>query len=267
MLVAIFFACLYGLIFGSFANAVAYRVPTGETLWSRSHCPKCDSMITAWMNIPVFSWLFLRGKCANCKNPISVQYPLIELITSILFGVVAWAILKMNFEIIPSAILIIVLCYFVFIGVVLSIIDQKTMLLPKKLIYPTLIVSLVGLSVVALLINDYSRILWMIIGGLGSFIIYFLIWYFFPKGLGYGDVRLVLLTGSILGWFSIGHIVLGLTLPFIILSIILLPLMIAKVVGRKTKVPLGPWIILGAIVSILFGDIIINLYLSLGGFL
>lgn len=267
MFLIVFFASLYGLLFGSFANAVAYRVPTGETLWSRSHCPKCDSKITAWQNIPILSWIALKGKCANCKNPISIQYPFVEFLTMVLFGGVAYWVTTLGFDLIPTIILTIVLCYFAFISVVLSIIDLKLKLLPTKLIYPTIAVSLIGLSIVALLLGDYSRILWMIVGSVGTFVIYFLIWWFFPKGMGYGDVRLSLLTGLILGWFSIGHALIGFMAPFIILSVVLLPLMIFKVVGRKTEVPLGPWIILGTFVSMVLGDIIIDFYLSLGGFL
>lgn len=275
MLISIVIAAVYGLIFGSFANAVAYRVPTGETLWSRSHCPKCDAQITAGQNIPVISWLVLRGKCANCKNPISIQYPAIELLTSILFGLMAWKTVSLygasdnwhTYSILTAALIGIVLCYFAFIGVVLSIIDIKTMRLPTVLIYPTFIFSVVLLSASAWFLGDLSKIAWMLIGGAGSFIVYFIIWFLFPKGFGFGDVRLILLTGSILGWFSLGHAVLGLILPFIILSIVALPLMITKILTRKTKVPLGPWIIAGAIISILFGDIIINTYLTIGGFL
>lgn len=267
MLVSIVFACLYGLVFGSFANAVAYRVPTGETLWSRSHCPKCNAKITAWQNIPVLSWLFLRGKCANCKNPISIQYPAIELLTTVLFGLMAYSVSLMNFDLIPSILVTAVLCYFAFIGVVLSIIDLKEMKIPTILIYPTLIVSIVGLSVAALFMGDYSRILLMLVCGVGSFVIYYGIWWFFPKGFGFGDVRLSLLTGSILGWISVGHALIGLMLPFVLASVCLLPLLIAKVVTRKTKIPLGPWIILGTLVSVVVGDIVINWYLSVGGFL
>lgn len=275
MLISVVIAVVYGLIFGSFANAVAYRVPTGETLWSRSHCPKCDAQINAWQNIPVLSWLILRGKCANCKNPISIQYPAVELLTGALFGILAWKVVSLygaadmwNMSAMVAAVLIaIALCYFAFIGVVLSIIDIKTLKLPTVLIYPTAVVSMVLLGVAAWLLDDLSKILWMLVGGIGSFVLYFILWFFVPKGFGFGDVRLALLTGSILGWFSLGHAVLGLMLPFMLLSVVALPLMLAKIVSRKTKAPLGPWIIASAIISILFGDIIIDTYLTVGGFL
>ena len=274
MLISIIIAAVYGLIFGSFANAVAYRVPTGETLWSRSHCPKCEAQIHWWQNIPVLSWIALRGKCANCKNPISVQYPVIELLTSVLFGLMAWRTVSLygasdnwNVYAMVAAVLIgITLCYFAFIGVVLSIIDLKTQRLPDVLVLPTFVVSLVLLSAAALLIDEPSRILTMVICAVVSSFLYSILWFFFPNGFGFGDVKLMLVVGAILGWFSVGQAVLGVMLPFIILSVVALPLMLVKIVGRKTKAPLGPWIIFGAVISIMFGDIIVNTYLSVGGF-
>ena len=274
MLISIVIAAVYGLIFGSFANAVAYRVPTGETLWSRSHCPKCEAQIHWWQNIPVLSWLALRGKCANCKNPISFQYPAIELLTSALFAVLTWSVIDKGLvedytsitSLIGVLLVIVALCYFAFIGVVLSIIDLKTQRLPDVLVLPTFAVSLVLLSVAALLIDEPSRILTMFICAVGSSFLYGILWFFFPNGFGLGDVKLMLVVGAILGWFSVGQAVLGVMLPFIVLSVVALPLMLVKIVGRKTKAPLGPWIVLGAIISIMFGDIIVNTYLSVGGF-
>lgn len=268
-------AVVYGLVFGSFANAVAYRVPTGETLWTRSHCPKCNAQIHSWQNIPVLSWVFLRGKCANCKEPISIQYPAIELLTGILFGILTWKVIDSGYDsfyyppynsLIPPVVISIALCYFAFMGVVLSIIDFKTMKLPTKLIYSTWIVSVVLLSVASIVMKDWESIKWMFIGGFGSMLIYGIIWFVVPKGFGFGDVRLALLTGSILGWFGFDHAVLGLMLPFVLSSLVMVPLLLFKVVKRKSKIPLGPWIILGALVTILFGDIIIETYLSVGGF-
>ena len=268
-------AVVYGLVFGSFANAVAYRVPTGETLWTRSHCPKCDAQIKAWQNIPVLSWVFLRGKCANCKEPISIQYPAIELLTGVLFGLLTWFVIQQDYanfyyfpyySIIPPILIAVVLCYFAFIGVVLSIIDFKTMTLPTKLIYPTWIGSVVLLSIASYVMKDFDSIKTMLIGGAASMLFYGIIWFVVPRGFGFGDVRLVLLTGSILGWFGIGHAVLGVMLPFILSSIVMVPLLLLKVVDRKTKVPLGPWIIAATIITVFFGDIIVDTYLSIGGF-
>lgn len=267
IMILIILASIYGLLFGSFANAVAYRVPHNETLMTRSHCPKCDAKITAWQNIPIISWIFLRGKCANCKEPISIQYPLIELLTAVIFGIIGWKVSTLDLPLFSNILTLIALCYFAFIGVVLSIIDQKTMKLPTKLIYPTLIVVFVLLGVSSLVQGDYSSIVHMCLGSVASSLFYGILWFVFPKGMGFGDVRLSLLTGAVLGWFSIGHAVLGIFLPFIVLSIVTLPLMIAGVVKRKTKLPLGPWIIASAVLTIACGDFIIGWYINLLSFL
>lgn len=265
MLISIIFAAVYGLIFGSFANAVAYRVPTGETLWSRSHCPKCDAKITWWMNIPVLSWVFLRGKCYNCKNPISIQYPAIELLTSALFVVTAISVYNLHLDLIPGVIVGVVFCYFVFIGVVLSIIDFKTMKLPTKLIYPTMIFGFIGLTIAALMIGDPMKIVWMLVGSLISGGYYFVLWFIAPRHTGFGDVRLNFLVGLLLGWLSLWYVIIAVILAYVAVAIVYLPLILLKVVDRKAHVPMGPWIILGAILSLVFGDIIVNTYLSLGG--
>src|SRR5690554_5688882 len=86
----VFLAGVFGLLIGSFLNVVIWRVPRGESLLPNSACPKCAQPIRPWQNVPVLSWLFLRGKCANCNAPISVRYPLIELITAVVLGLVTW---------------------------------------------------------------------------------------------------------------------------------------------------------------------------------
>jgi len=267
MVIPVIVAAIYGLLFGSFANAVAYRVPNKETLWSRSHCPKCDAQINWWQNIPVLSWVALRGKCANCKNPISVQYPLVELLTSALFAVMAYVVTTLGMDLVPGILLTVVLCYFSFIAVVLSIIDFKTMTLPTVLIYPTLGFSAVMLTVTALVMGDPAKFLWMIVGSLISAGFYFIIWFIRPGAIGFGDVRLALLTGAILGWFSLGYVILAVLASFVIMSVVFAPLMLAKIVGPKTKAPFGPWIIVATIGTIIWGDIVIDSFLTVGGFL
>lgn len=265
MSIIIVIAAVYGLAFGSFANALAYRFPTGESLMTRSHCPKCDSMITAWMNIPVISWLVLRGKCKTCKLPISFQYPAVEILVSVLFVLVSLKIWTLGLELIPGVLAAIALCFAVFMLVVLSIIDFNTKTLPTKLIYITIAVTVPLLSVSSLLSSDWRQIAAMGIGAIALFIPYALMWFFRPGAMGFGDVRLVLLTGAIAGWFSLGHIFIAGMSPWIIASFVLLPLMILKVVKRKTKVPFGPWIAAGCVLTILFGDIILYLFKTLGG--
>lgn len=250
-------AFIYGLVFGSLSNALAYRIPTGESLMTRSHCTNCNSMVTAWMNIPVISWLVLRGKCHTCKSRISVQYPLIELLTAFLFVLIALHVYGMNLGFAAGLLATIGLCFFVFIGVLLSIIDAKTKTLPTRTIAVGITVVVPFLTAASLLAGNSEQIRWMLIGSFATFIFYGLIWLVNPFAIGFGDVRLALLTGAALGWVSFGSVIVGVLLTYFIMSAAFLPLMILGKVDKKTVVPMGPWIILGSTLSIFFGDILI----------
>jgi leader peptidase (prepilin peptidase)/N-methyltransferase len=249
-------AFIYGLVFGSLSNALAYRIPTGESLMTRSHCTNCNSMVKAWMNIPVLSWLVLIGKCHTCKSRISIQYPLIELLTATVFALIALRIYGMNLGFVPGLLATIGLCFFAFIGVVLSIIDAKTKTLPTKTIYVGLAVVIPFLTAASLLAGNPSQLLWMLLGSAATFAFYGLIWLIRPDALGFGDVRLALLTGAALGWISFGSAIVAILLTYFIMSAVFAPLMILKKVSKKTVVPMGPWIIFGSTLSIFFGDIL-----------
>lgn len=249
-------AFIYGLVFGSLSNALAYRIPTGESLMTRSHCTNCNSMVTAWMNIPVLSWLILRGKCHTCKSRISIQYPLIELLTAVLFAVFALHVYGMNLGFVPGLLATIGLCFFVFIGVLLSIIDTKTQTLPTGTILVGLSVVIPFLTAASLLTGNNPQIQSMLIGSFATLGFYGLIWLIRPDALGFGDVRLALLTGAVLGWISFGSVIVGVLLTYFIMCAVFLPLMLLGKVTNKTVVPMGPWIILGSTLSIFFGDIL-----------
>lgn len=249
-------AFIYGLVFGSLSNALAYRIPTGESLMTRSHCTNCGSMVTAWMNIPVLSWLILRGKCHTCKSKISIQYPLIELLTGAIFALIALHVYGMNLSLVPGLLATIGLCFFVFIGVVLSIIDAKTQTLPTRTIAVGLSVVVPFLTAASSLAGNSEQIRWMLIGSFATAAFYGLIWLIRPDALGFGDVRLALLTGAALGWVSFGSVIAGILLTYFIMSAVFVPLMLLGKVTNKTVVPMGPWIILGSTLSIFFGDIL-----------
>lgn len=249
-------AFIYGLVFGSLSNALAYRIPTGESLMTRSHCTNCDSMVKAWMNIPVISWLILRGKCHTCKSRISIQYPLIELLTATIFALIALRVYGMNLGMLPGLFATIGLCFFAFIGVVLSIIDAKTQTLPTKTIYVGIAVVVPLLTAASLIAGNTSQLFWMLIGSAATFAFYGLIWLIRPDALGFGDVRLAVLTGAALGWVSFGSAVVAVLLTYFIMSAVFAPLMILGKVSKKSTVPMGPWIIFGSTLAIFFGDIL-----------
>lgn len=137
---SIFVIAILGALIGSFANVVIYRVPAGKSIvFPASSCPKCGHKIKPWENIPVISWLFLRAKCSNCKAPISFRYPLIELVTAIGFGLLAWRwpLEVYGFTVIPLLIIFAML-------VMMSMIDLDTLLLPDSLTLPAIMVGVLG---------------------------------------------------------------------------------------------------------------------------
>lgn len=254
---------IMGLVLGSFLNALAYRLPRNESLMTRSHCTSCFKQIHAWENIPVISWLFLRGQCSGCKALISVQYPLIELGTGITFAFLVQRASEFGFEgfIFGSLIFL----SFAFVGVLVSLIDLDIRKIPAGAIFAGLIIAVIGALGYNITTGDGSRAAGALIFMAIYFVIYFLMWLFKPGAIGYGDVRLAALTGFVLGWVSVGTAILGFFLPWFLAMIWLIPALVKGSKGAKTKVPFGPWMVLGTLIALVFGDILVGYYLQLGG--
>lgn len=264
----VIFATVLGLLLGSFLNALAYRLPRKESLMTRSHCPKCGKKIHAWENVPVFSWLFLRGKCSGCKAPISIQYPLIELGTAVTFGALtlkAAAITK------PTALALngflwleLMLLSFAFVGILVTLIDLDIRKIPGAIVNWGLGFAVVSAAGFFFTEGQPERLIAASISLLVFGAVYFALWFFKPGQLGYGDVRFSLLAGFILGWISPGAAVIGFFLPWFLAFIAVIPGLIRKKMNGKTAIPFGPWLVLGTVLAILFGDILANLYTQLG---
>lgn len=275
------FSALFGLVIGSFLNAVIYRIPRNETLNTRSHCPKCDSMITAWQNIPLISYLVLGGKCKNCRTRISIRYPLIEAITAVFFVVVAWWVMN---HYIPEATdmmissmsnlwgiisIIAALCIFAASSVALSVIDYETQTLPTKIIY-TAILLILPLYGAGALLTDGLMIgdtLWVgILSSLSLFGFYFITWFIKPKAMGFGDVRLALLLGLVAGFIAWESVLFGGFAAFLLAGVFGIGLMIFnKAANRKTAIPFGPWMLIGMWIGIFWGEQVIDIYLRFSG--
>ena len=241
-----------GLVVGSFLNVVVWRVPRHESIVSPgSHCPSCDAELGAIENIPVFSWVVLRGRCRHCGNRISVRYPLVELLTAAL-----WLGLAQRFgatwELPPYLVLAAGL-------VALSLIDLDHFLLPNRVLYPTGFL-MAGLFVIPALVdsqgNDYAR---GVFGGAAAFAVFFVIHVVSPRGMGFGDVRLSFVLGFALGWLSWGHVYLGLFLGFLLGAVVGTLLIAVGVRTRKDHVPFGPFLAAGAMVAIYFGTQLLDL--------
>jgi len=246
---------LLGLMMGSFLNVVIHRVPAGESVVApRSRCPQCGTELSNRDNIPVVSWLLLRGKCRTCGTPISKRYPIVETLTGVLFGVIA---ARIGFE--PELPAFLVLTAFL---VALSGIDLDTFLLPKKLVWPALLAGIVLLGGAAVVESDTRGIIEGAAGSAIAFGILFLIHFISPKGMGFGDVRLAAVLGLYLGYLELPLVGVGLFLSFLVASVVGIGLMVLKRRGRKDRVPFGPFLAVGTGLAIVFGEAILRVYLG-----
>ena len=236
---------LFGALIGSFLNVVAYRVPVGESLVSPgSHCPSCDAPVRPWDNIPVVSWLMLRGKCRHCGVRISSRYPIVELLTAAAFAAVV-AVNGFDEDLLLEL-------PFVAALIALAAIDLDHRLLPNKIVYP-----LAAYGVAATLLVDRADLAENLIAGAGAFTFLFLAVLAYPRGMGMGDVKLAGAMGIYLGL----SVIPALLIAFLAGSIVGLT-MIARegASARKKAVPFGIFLALGGIVAVLAGPELIELY-------
>jgi leader peptidase (prepilin peptidase) / N-methyltransferase len=252
---AILVAAGLGAIFGSFATVVVYRVPRGGSIVTgRSHCPACNHQIAWHENIPILSYLFLRGRCRHCKTSISPRYLFIELATALLFAAAVWRF-EVSFEAAIYA-------AFFWVLVVLTAIDLEHKLLPNKIVYPTFVAGWVLLAVAAFLQDDLSPLRSAAFGALifGGFL--FTVAFIAPAGMGGGDVKLAFVLGTFLGYAGgIGFALAGMFLSFVSAGLIGL-LLLAGGGSRKTRVPFGPFLAAGTVAAILFGRSLLDWYLG-----
>lgn len=252
-------AGLFGLLIGSFLNVVIHRVPAGESVVSpRSRCPKCGNELRNIDNLPVVSWLLLRGRCHFCGEPISARYPLIELSTGVAFAAIAaWLGLD---PALPA--------YLVFTAsaIALAAIDLDTFTLPRTIIYPTLVACAALLAVAAVIDGDVRSATEAVIGSALAFGFLFVVNFVYPKGMGFGDVRLSAVLGLMLGWLTLGHVAVGLFLSFLLASVVGIGLMVVGRRGRKDRVPFGPFLVAGTTLTFFVGQAILDAYLGASGF-
>lgn len=253
---------LFGLAVGSFLNVVIWRVPRGESVvHPASACPRCDNAIRARDNIPVLSWLLLRGRCRDCGEPIALRYPAVELATGLLFVLVT---LRFGLSTTAAA-AIPAFLFLAAIGVSLSLIDLDVHRLPNAIVLPSYPVSLVLLTGASVASGDYLAIARGAIGGVALFSFYFLLAVLVPRGMGFGDVKLAGLLGLNLAWLGWGALGVGAFAAFLIGGVWGILLLITRRARRKSGIPFGPSMIIGAAVGIFYGDGLAVWYLGLVG--
>ncbi len=278
---AVFVACVVvlGLLVGSFLNVVVYRLPkmlmrdwraqarevlemptkdveeTFNLVLPNSSCPNCGHEIKPWENIPLLSWLFLRGKCSGCKQAISVRYPLVELACGVLSGVIAW-----QFGVSWEALAMLVLTWGL---LAMSLIDADQQILPDALVLPLLWLGLILNSFG--LFTSLPDALW------GAVIGYMSLWSIFwlfklvtgKEGMGYGDFKLLALLGAWGGWQVLPLTILLSSVVGALLGVIILRL---QRNSYSNPIPFGPYLAVAGWIALIWGDAITSSYLQFAGF-
>lgn len=264
----------FGLMVGSFLNVVIHRLPKMmEQEWHRncqelqgqelalevtyslaaprSACPSCGHKITAWENIPVISYLFLRGKCSGCKTPISLRYPLIETLTGVLAGVISW---HFGYSAIAIAAWI-----FTCALIALTFIDFDTQLLPDDITLP-----LLWLGLLFNLNTGFTDLHSAVIGAVAGYLSLWSVYWLFKlatgkEGMGYGDFKLLAAIGAWFGWQLLPAVIL---LSSLLGSIIGIGLIVLAKRGRNVPMPFGPYLALGGIAALFLGPQLSKFYLG-----
>ena len=236
---------LIGALIGSFLNVVAHRLPNGESLVRpRSHCTGCGAPVRPHDNIPLFSWLLLRGRCRDCRAPISARYPLVELLTAAAFAAVV-AVNGFDDDLLLEL-------PFVAALIALAAIDYDHRLLPNKLVYPLAVWGLI-----ATLLVDRADLVENVVAGASAFTFLLLAALAYPRGMGMGDVKLAGTMGLFLGL----SIIPALLIAFLSGSVVGLAIIAREgPAGRKRDVPFGVFLALGGLVALLAGPELIDLY-------
>ena len=252
---SMFAAFLFGTIIGSFLNVCIYRIPQGQSLLHPgSHCPNCGVTVRWYQNVPLLSFVFLGGRCINCKVPISVRYPIVEGLTGLLFALVFH-----HFGAHPAT-----LIYWIFVAALVAItfIDLDHQIIPDVISIPGI---LAGFSCSFFLpwMSWTDSVFGILLGG-GSLYLVAVGYELITKneGMGGGDIKLLAMIGAFMGWKAV--------LPIVFLSSLLgclvgIPVMLIQKADRKLAIPFGPFLASAAIIFLLFGGRIIQEYLAFVG--
>ena len=236
---------MFGAVVGSFLNVVIHRLPLGESLvHPRSRCPSCGTQIAGYDNIPIVSWLVLRGRCRHCQAPISPRYPAVELLTAVAFAAVV-LVGGLDDDLVLEL-------PFVAALIALAGIDYDHKLLPNRIVYPLAVWGLVATVLV-----DRDDLVEHLVAGAGAFLFLFLAVLAYPRGMGMGDVKLAGAMGLYLGV----SVIPALLIAFLSGSIVGIVILAREgAAARKKAVPFGIFLALGGIVAVLVGPELVDLY-------
>jgi leader peptidase (prepilin peptidase)/N-methyltransferase len=246
---------VFGLVFGSFLTVLVHRMPRGESVVApRSRCPRCGAQIRAWENVPVLSWLLLRGKCRHCGERISIEYPLVELATGTLFALAAALI-----EPLYAAVLV---APFLGLMLAVAVVDARWRIVPNRIVYPALAVYAAAITV-----GHFTGGGVDIVTGLLGLAVYggpmLLVALAVPGGMGMGDVKLAALIGLVLGSLGLSLVGVAAFLGIVGGGLAAVVAMAVLKWGRKRQMPFGPFLAAGGVLAALAGSQMASAYLSL----
>lgn len=238
-----------GLIIGSFLNVVAYRLPRGESLVSPgSRCPSCETHVKPYDNVPVLGWLWLRGRCRSCHEPISARYPVVEAVTGTLYVAVVVAKHDDPGQMALGLALVTLL-------VPMTLIDLDVRLIPNRLLAPFAV-----LAIALTLAFDSGALVESLVAGAAGFTFFLVAALLHPRGMGMGDVKLTGVLGLYLGRAIAPAIFIALIAGVVVGAVLIARLGTAE--GRKAAVPFGPFLAVGALVALFAGDGMVDGYLD-----
>lgn len=237
---------LLGLVIGSFLNVVIYRLPRRESLARPgSHCPACGSAIRWYDNVPVVSWLVLRGRCRACRQSVSVRYPLVEAVTGIAFAAAFWRF-GLSWALPVS-------WAFIAAMVAIAFIDHDHMIIPDKIVLPG---ALLGLAICVAM--EPSRWWQYLAASLGAAAFLFALGLLWPGGMGAGDVKMALFMGAVLGT----SVVVALFAAFLFGAVVGVYLLLVQKRSRKSTLAFGPYLAAGAVLAVFLGEMALRSYMG-----
>jgi len=292
ILLALFF--ISGLVVGSFLNVVIYRLENKKrkTLGGRSFCPKCEAKIAWYDNMPVISWVFLNGKCRSCDKKISIQYPLVELGTGLIFSAIGWFFLDSGqarmtemgasmthfLSVIPAlnqssaqasagiqpfagVLNLLFWLFFAACLIIIFVYDFKHQIIPDEVIYPALVGALLFAGIQALTGKDLNFLTDHLLAGLaaGSFF-YFLAVVSKGKWMGGGDIKLVTFMGLALG---LQGVLVALYISFVLGALVGVFALLSKQKKLGSKIAFGPFLVIGTFASLFFADTLVSFYVKM----
>jgi leader peptidase (prepilin peptidase)/N-methyltransferase len=236
-----------GLLVGSFLNVVIARVPERRSLWSpRSACPGCGSPIAWYDNIPILSFLVLRGHCRSCGCPIPRRYPIVEAVTACLFAVAAWRFGPTLDAVVAAALLAVL--------VAVTAIDLERQIIPDVITLPGILAGVLA-NLATSRVPWLESLLGIVVGG-GVFLVIILA---SGGGMGAGDMKLGAMLGAFLGWKVV---LLSVFVAVVIGGLLAVTLIATGVRGRKDPIPFGPFLAAGGAAGLLWGERVVRWYLS-----